>query len=166
MNDSTLAAAHGIEMERHASAFDLVGGGEGAQAQLFDPQDAVVVRVEGNKRVVFGGNAQGLGGQMLQGQQQFSAVGEQQVDIGSGKFNSDFRVLDFRVRIFGGLQLVGKLEAGVFEHWREKLLQLRLQRVDSVFHAYFFTVFLTGALEGGGAGGGTGAGMSLLMTSC
>lgn len=107
-----------------------------------------------------------LHGEMFERQQQFGAIFQQQIHVATRKGNRHLGILHFRMRILKRAQIVGKLKASVIQQRVQKLVQLRPQRVDGIFHAiYFLTVLLTGALDGG-AGGGAGVGMNLLMMSC
>ena len=76
----------GIEAEGSPVRFTLLGGGHGAEPQFFDAQQAVIVGIEGNARVVFGRHAQHFHGDVLQREQQFGAVGEQQIHVGPVNF--------------------------------------------------------------------------------
>ena len=61
--------------------FTFSAAGHRAQAQLFDAQQAVIVGVEGNPRMVFRRHPQHFHGDVFQRQQQLGAIGKQQVDV-------------------------------------------------------------------------------------
>lgn len=104
---------------------------------------------------------------MLEGQQQLRPIGKQQFDVRPREIHNYFRIFHFGMRIRARPQLVFEIEAGVPEKGLKKLIQLRPQRIDRVFHAiYFFEALLTGALVVGGGAGGVGWGMNLLIMSC
>jgi hypothetical protein len=97
MDHATLAAIHGIESKRFAAMLHLFGGGVRAEAQLGDAKHAVIVGVEGKARMIFGRDPKGLHRDVLQREEKLGFVAEQKIDVGSGKFDHDFRVLNFRI---------------------------------------------------------------------
>src|SRR6476659_10064449 len=69
MDDTALAAVHGIEAEWLAGTFYFIRGGHGAHAQFFDAQQAIVVGVERNPRMVFRRHPQRFHGEVFESQQ-------------------------------------------------------------------------------------------------
>jgi hypothetical protein len=106
VNHSALAAVHGIEPERSARAFDFFRSRGRAQPQLFDAQQAIVIGVERNARVIFGRQPQRFHSHMLERQQQLGAVAEQQIHIAPAEFHHHLGSLEVVLR---GLP-VGHLE--------------------------------------------------------
>ena len=53
MNHPAFPARHRIEVERHAGALHFFGRRQRAHSQLLDPQSAIIVRIEGNQRMIF-----------------------------------------------------------------------------------------------------------------
>ncbi len=87
MNHAALAAVHGIEAKGLAGALDFFGGGGGAEAEFFDAQQTVIVGIEQDARVILGGHAQHLHGQVLELEQEFGAVAEQEIDVGAAELH-------------------------------------------------------------------------------
>ena len=98
MNHAALAAVHGIELEILSRAVDFLGRRQRAQAQFLDAQHAVIVGIEGKLAVVLRRNRQRLHRDVLERQQQFGAIGQQQVYIVAREPDNQFRIFDFGVR--------------------------------------------------------------------
>jgi len=166
MDDSPFATGHGVKLERPAGPLDLFGGGQGAEAEFFNPQRTIVVGVETKPAVVFGRHAEHLHGEVLEGEQQFRPVGKQQFYIRTGEAHHNLRVLEVRVRVFRCGYLVLQPQAGTGQQRRKKPPDAGADGIHGVLgsiHGYFFAVFLR--LEAGG-GATTGAGMVLLKNHC
>ena len=81
MEHAALTGVHGLEAEGLAGVFDFVDGGvcgfaEGAGAGGF-----VAVGVEGDAVVLFGLEAEHLGGNVLEGAEEFSITGEEEITV-------------------------------------------------------------------------------------
>jgi len=112
MDDAPLAAVHGAEVERLAGFLDTLGRGEGAHAQLFDAQNAIVVGVKTDARMVFVRHAQRFHGQLFERQQELGFVAEEQVDVGPAEADHDVGILKIGVRRFALADRVSELEPG------------------------------------------------------
>jgi hypothetical protein len=97
MENSPLAAGHRAEPKGLAGTTDLVGGGGGAQAKLFNAEEAIVVRVEPKPGVVFGRNAKDLHRQVFERKEKLGAIREEIVDVGAGESDDNVGVLDLGV---------------------------------------------------------------------
>ena len=109
-----------------------VGGGHRAEPQLFDAQQAVIVGVEGNARMVFARHAQHFHGHVLQREQQFGAIGEQQVHVGAAELHLHVRRLEIVVRRRGILNLIGQLDAAVLQGGVQKPVDAEANRGHGV----------------------------------
>src|SRR5580658_3754751 len=103
MENAALAAVHGVEPERRARVLHLFGGGSGADPQFLDPESAVVVRIEGNARMIVGVETQNLLRHELQSEQELRAVGQQHFDIAAVKLDDNVRIFEVRVTVIAGL---------------------------------------------------------------
>ena len=81
MNGAALAAVHRVEAERLTGMFHLFRGGVGAHPQFSDAEHAVIIRIEGETRMVFRRHAERFHGDVFEREQKFRAVHQEQVDI-------------------------------------------------------------------------------------
>ena len=88
----------GLKWNGLRDLLDALGGGLRAHAQFLDAQHAMIVGVEAQPRMFLGSHAQRFHGQLLQGQQQFRLVRQQQVHIGPAEANQKVRILEVRMR--------------------------------------------------------------------
>ena len=77
-----------------------LGRGQRAHAQFLDAQHAIVVGVEAQPRVFLGRHPQRFHGQLLQRQQQFGFVRQQQIHVGAGEAHQQIRILKIRMQRF------------------------------------------------------------------
>ncbi len=122
----------GLKRKCSPRALHPLGGGDGAQPQLLDAQQAVIVGVEGNARVVFGRHAQHFHGDVFQRQQQFGAIGKQQIHVRAAELHHDVRRLEIVVRRRGILNLVVQLEAAVLQGGVQKAVDAGANRGHGV----------------------------------
>jgi hypothetical protein len=115
-------AAHRIEVERDMGALHLFGGRESAHAQFFNAKQAVIISIEGDQRVVFGGQTQRFHGKMFERQQEFSSIAQQKIHIFAREFDRYFWVLNLGVRILGGPKLVSEFKTTVLQDGRQELV--------------------------------------------
>ena len=104
MDHPSLAAGHRVEMKGHVRAFHLVCRRQRAHAEFFHAQQAVIVCVERNQRMIFGRKPQRLHREMFQRQQQLCPIGQQKINVFAGEPDRYLRVLYFRVRILSRMQ--------------------------------------------------------------
>jgi hypothetical protein len=74
VDHASLTAVHRVEAEGLARVFNFLGGGGSTQAKLRDAQHAVVVRVEGEARVILGRHPKSFHGDLFEGQQELGFV--------------------------------------------------------------------------------------------
>src|SRR5262249_27422447 len=116
MNDSTLAAVHRAEMERDLRFLHALGCRQGAHPQLFDAQDAVIVGVEADARMLVWRHPQRFHGQLLQREQQLGFVGEKQIDVAAAKTDQQIRVLEIGMRRLAFTDRVIEVKTGKTEY--------------------------------------------------
>ncbi len=132
VDDAALAAVHGVETEMLAGTLHPVGGGHRAEPQLFDAQQAVIVGIEGNARMVFARHAEHFHGDVFQRQQQFRAIVEQQVHVRTAELHGHVRRLEIVVRRRGVLNLVAQLDPAVLQGGIQKAVDAEANRGHGV----------------------------------
>ena len=145
VDHAAFAAVHRIEAERVPRALHLLRHRRGAQPQFLDAQRAIVVGIERNARVILGGHAQRLHGHVLQGQQQFSAVGQQILHVRAGELHHHVGRLEVVVSGLAIGHLVAHAEARLVETRTQKLLYpgtYRRNRVLARIHRLLPAIFL------------------------
>jgi hypothetical protein len=129
---AAFAAVHRIKAERRACVLYLLGGGQCADAQLFDPQSAVIVGVEGNARMVVRVEAQHLLGDEFQGKQELGSICQQQFDVSPFEFYDNVGIFEVRMAVIAGFNAEIELEAGPGDDLTEKLLDPRAGIVNRI----------------------------------
>ena len=107
MDDAALAAAHRVEMKWRAGSLYTLRGGGSAQSQLLDSQDPEIVGVEAQQRVIFTVIGENLHRQMLEREQHFGPVLQENIDVRPAESNHHIGVFEIgmSVRPFGHLKL-------------------------------------------------------------
>jgi len=86
---AALAGAHGVEGVGLAGAADLLDGGFGGEAELLLAEELEVLGVEGGAVVVLVLEAEDLGGDVLDGKEEFAVAGGEQGGVRAGAFDGD-----------------------------------------------------------------------------
>ena len=101
---------------------DFLGGGAGADAQLFDTQCAVIVRVERNARMIVGVEAQNFLRHQFEREQELRAIVQQQVDVAALELDDEIGVFEVRMTVVAGFDGEVQIELAVGDDLTEKLL--------------------------------------------
>jgi hypothetical protein len=113
MEYAALAAVHRIKPERRPGVLDLFRGGTGADPQFFDAQRAVIVRIEGNARMIVGVETQNLLRDQFQSKQEFRAIFQQEVDVAASELDDEVRIFKVRVTVVARFDREVQLELAV-----------------------------------------------------
>jgi len=89
MKQATLARRHRRERKGLAGCADLLDGHLGHEVELPDAVCLEALGVEGDAVVVLGFEAKDLGGDVLNGVQEFPVAGEEERGIGAAEFDCD-----------------------------------------------------------------------------
>jgi hypothetical protein len=100
MQHAALAGVHGLEAEGFAGVLDLVDGGVGGSAEGAGAGCLEAVGVEGDAIVVFGLQAQHLGGDMFEGAEELAIAAQQDFGVGALALDVDVAALK-AVGIYG-----------------------------------------------------------------
>lgn len=125
MDHATLAAIHGVEAERLGGPFHFFRRGVGAEAKLGDSQHTEIVGIEGQARMIVGGETESLHRDVLQSEQEFGLIGKQELDIGSLELDDHFRILDLGIGGISGLDFILDVEVRIVEDHVEELFDAR-----------------------------------------
>jgi hypothetical protein len=98
VKDPALAAGHRAEVERRMRLLDTFRGRERAQAQLFDAQHSIVIRVEAEQGVILPRHPEHFHGDLFESEQQFRLVRQQEIQIRAGEFDPNIGVLKIGMR--------------------------------------------------------------------
>ena len=109
-------------MERAARLLHSLRRRHRAEAKLFDAQQAVIVGVEAQARMMVGRQAQGLHGQEFQRQQHFRLVAQHKIHVGTGELDHQVRILEIGMRMHTLQDLVGHVEVHVVQNRVQELL--------------------------------------------
>ena len=145
VDHAALAAVHRVEPERLARPLHLFRGSLRAQAQLFDAEQAVVVGVEGNARMVLGGHPQHFHGHVLERQQQLGAVREQQVDVRTRELHDYVGSFEIPLAALHILNVITDVNASGLEGGAQESVDSEADRgygVLSLCHGLFPSDFL------------------------
>jgi hypothetical protein len=97
VDDSAFAAAHRAEEEGLKTFFDFRCGCLGCEAQFFNAQQAIVVGIEDDQRVVFMRKAEHLHGEVLESQEQFALIGQKEIRFRAAETHYDIRIFDLGI---------------------------------------------------------------------
>jgi len=86
---AALAGVHGREAEGLAGVFDLVDGVVGSVLESAGAGGLEAVGVEGDAVVIFGFEAENLGGEVFEGTEEFAVTGEEEIGVGTFALNVD-----------------------------------------------------------------------------
>lgn len=121
VNNAPFPAGHGAEKERLLRLLHAFASGLRAQPQFFDPQQTVIVGIEHDQRMVLMRQAQHFHRQVLQREQQFRLVFQEQFRLGTGKSNHDVGIFDFGVVGSPFLKLVINVDVDTVEQDVEEI---------------------------------------------
>ena len=147
MDDAPLAAVHGAEVERDARFLDALGRRQRAHPQFFNAQDAVIVGVETNAGMFLRRRADRFHRQLLQRQQQFCFIGQQQFDIRPGEADHQVGIFKIRVRRLALRNREIEIEVRQIKNRVEKILNARTRLRQRIFlrsHRFQFLPFFLG----------------------
>lgn len=86
---------------------------QGANPQFFNAQRAVIVRVEGNTRMIVGVKPQHFLCYQFQSEQKLGAVAQQQIHIRTPELDENIGVLKIRVAVIARLNRESQMKPGV-----------------------------------------------------
>ena len=102
-------------------------------AQLFDAQQAHVVGVKPQPRMIFMRHAQHFGSELFQREQHFGFVFENYVQIRPFEFDDDIGIFDLRPGVVADLKREVDIPIGFVENRIEEVLNPRPVLFDGVF---------------------------------
>ena len=156
-------------MERLASLLHALGGGNGAEPQFFDSEQAVIIRIEAEQGMVLGRNAEHLQRELLQSEQQFAAIRQKQVDVVARELHDDVGIFQFGVRMLPGRDFEIQFESGEPDQVTDEIFYIRSDVRNGILrlaHDYPLPPFLFGGVFGAATTGAGGAGMVRFISHC
>ena len=165
VDHAPLAAVHRVEAERRARVFDFLGRGHGTDAELGDTQCAIVVRIEGNARMIVRVQPQRFLRHQLERQQQFGAISQQQIHIRAGEFHQNVGIFEIRIGMIPGANGELQIEPGVRANLAKEIFDSRTRFFNRIFRtqARFLPLIFPVAGSAGAAITGT---VVLLKNHC
>jgi len=132
VDHAAFAAVQGIEPEWRAGVFDLFGSRLSADAQFFDAQSAVVIRVERDARVIVGVQPQDFLRDQFEREEQFGAVGQKLFDVMPLELYDDVGVFEIGMAVVPGFDGEVEIELAAGDDLTEKLFDPRTCFVNRI----------------------------------
>ncbi len=157
VDHAPLSAVQRIEPERGARVLHFFGSGQRADAQFFDAQRPIVVRVERDARVIVGVQAQHLLRHQFQREQKLGPIGQQQIHVGTLELDDDVGVFEIRMAVVSGFDGKVQIELPIGDHLTQKLLDPgtsfinRILGIQALFLPSFTIAFFAAATASTGA---------------
>jgi hypothetical protein len=136
MDNAALAAGHGAEEKRLAGLLHFGAGSLGRQAELFDAEEAIVVRVENDEGVVFMRQPEHFHGEVLQGKEEFGFVFEEAIGFLAAELYNDVGVFDFGVGRSAFVEFIIDVDVDAVEEVVEKVADFVFVLIDGVFTSH------------------------------
>lgn len=149
MDDAAFAAAHRAEEEGLETFLHARGGSLCREAQFFNAQQAIVVRIENDQRMIFMRQAEHLHGEVLESQQQLGLVGQQQVGFRTAEADYDIRIFNLGVGGSAFHKFVVDIDVDGVQQDVQKIADFVFVLFDWVFASHVFRTdrFLAGVIS-------------------
>jgi hypothetical protein len=132
VNHAAFPAVQGIEPEWCPGVFYFFGGCLSADAQFFNAQSPIVIRVERDAGVIVGVQPQGFLRDQFECEEQLGAIGQKHFDVTPLKFYDEIGVFEIGMAVIPGFDCEIEIEIAAGDELTEKLFDPRTRFVNRI----------------------------------